>query len=401
MSIKHTIKTIQEFIRLESLSGILLISFAILALIVANSPLQDDYNALLSKPFAIHAGPFTLADTLVGWINEGLMAIFFLLIGLEIKREILIGELNTLQKITLPGFAALGGMLLPAFFYIALNYQDSHTIHGWAVPVATDIAFSLGILSLLNGRIPATLKVFLTALAILDDLGAILIIAIFYTAQLSWLSLGLATICLVLLFGLNKLKVMSLWPYFLMGIILWICVMESGVHATLAGVALAMAIPLRHSHRVKISPLRELETKLHPWVAFFVLPIFAFFNAGVSLKGVSLQTFMETIPLGIILGLFFGKQIGVFSASFIAVKLNWAKLPKDLDWLWLYGISLICGIGFTMSLFIGSLAFGLADVHSATNVRLGVLIGSLCSGVIGCVVLLLIGRKRSVQPSNL
>lgn len=328
------------------------------------------------------------------------MAVFFLLIGLEIKREMLIGELNSLQKIALPGFAALGGMLLPALIYIAFNYKDSHAIHGWAIPVATDIAFSLGILSLLNSRIPATLKVFLTALAILDDLGAILIIALFYTAQLSLLSLGLATICLVLLFSLNKLKVMSLWPYFLIGIILWICVMESGVHATLAGVALAMAIPLRHSHPVKMSPLRDLETKLHPWVAFIVLPIFAFFNAGVSLKGVSLQTLMETIPLGIILGLFFGKQIGVFSASFIAVKLNWAKLPKDLDWLWLYGISLICGIGFTMSLFIGALAFGVADVHSSTNVRLGVLIGSLGSGVIGCVVLLLIGRKRPAHSST-
>jgi NhaA family Na+:H+ antiporter len=325
------------------------------------------------------------------------MVIFFFLVGLEIKREILEGELNSLSKFALPGFAAVGGMVIPAIIYAAFNSHHPASLQGWAIPTATDIAFALGILSLLGSRVPVSLKIFLTALAILDDLGAIVIIAIFYTKNISAISLALAGVCMILLLILNLMGVRRIGAYVLVGIIMWICVLKSGIHATLAGVILAMAIPLRDEKDPTISPLRNIEHGLHPWVAFLVLPVFAFFNAGVSYDGISLSTFVHPIPLGIGLGLFLGKQIGVFGAAWLAVKSNFAKLPQGASWSWIYGISLLCGVGFTMSLFIGTLAFNGADQTNAVLVRFGVLVGSFASGLLGYLVLFGKSKKANQQ----
>ena len=368
------------------LAGALLLAGAVaLALVFSNSGLAARYDLLLHTPVELRVGPLLIAKPLLLWINDGLMAVFFFLVGLELKREVLEGELSTRAQIQLPAAAAIGGMAAPALIYVALNRGDPVALHGWAIPAATDIAFALGVLLLLGARVPVALKVFLTAVAIIDDLGAIAIIALFYTAELSVESLGVAGACLVILFALNRAGVTRPSPYLLVGLVMWIGVLKSGVHATLAGVALAMFIPLRAKGRDGESPLERLEHDLHPWVAFLVLPLFAFANAGVNLAGVTVSDLFEPVTLGIALGLVLGKQIGVFGAVWLLVRAGWASLPQRIDWPTMYGVAALCGIGFTMSLFIGGLAFD--DPQRAVAVRLGVLAGSIVSGLCGWAAL--------------
>lgn len=379
---------LQEFIKKDSASGILLIIAATAAMLLENSPLNWLYDALLDTPVEIRVGALLLAKPLLLWINDGLMAVFFLLIGLEVKREILEGELSRLDQIALPGLGAIGGMAVPAAIYIWFNQGNEAAMSGWAIPAATDIAFALGVLALLGKRIPLSLRVFLMALAIFDDLGAIIIIAIFYTSDLSISSLIIASIAVLGLVGLNLFKVNRLTPYVLIGIVLWVAVLKSGVHATLAGVVLGLAIPMRDSKEPNRSPLLDMEHGLHPWVAFAIVPIFAFANAGVSLTGFTFDTLMEPVPLGIIAGLFLGKQLGIVLFCGAAILLGWAKLPTGSSWWGFYGVSILCGIGFTMSLFITSLAFehtGPAGLISAD--RLGILIGSGLSAIAGYLIL--------------
>lgn len=382
----RAINAIREFLKLESSSGIILVGAALLALLVNNSPLSGLYDLLLDTPVEIRVGALHLAKPLLLWINDGLMAIFFLLIGLEVKREILDGQLSSISQIALPGIAAIGGMAVPALFYVILNLNNPGALNGWAIPAATDIAFALGIMALLGPRVPVSLKLFLLTLAIIDDLGAIIIIAIFYSGDLSMLSLILAGVSIAVLIAMNLMGVRRITPYIIVGVILWICVLKSGVHATLAGVILAFTIPLR-THEDEPCPLRELEHTLHPWVAFAIMPVFAFANAGVSLNGMSLGTLFDPIPLGVALGLFLGKQIGVFGFSKASVALGIAKLPGDLDWRAIYGASILCGIGFTMSLFISTLAFKGDMEDHGIEARLGILAGSFLSAVIGYLVL--------------
>jgi NhaA family Na+:H+ antiporter len=370
---------IKRFLALEAASGLLLMLAAALALLIANSPLAETYDALLSTRVSLLVNGEGLDKPLLLWINDGLMAIFFLLVGLEIKREVLSGELSGWSKATLPLLAALGGMMLPAAVYLAFNWQEAP--HGWAIPAATDIAFALGVLSLLGTRVPAALKVFLLALAIIDDLGAIVIIAFFYSSDLSLLSLLLAAGAIVGLLLLNRFGVRNLTAYLLVALFLWVCVLESGVHATLAGVVAAAFIPANRRAGETDSPLDALEHRLHPWVAFGIMPLFAFANAGVSLAGVTLDALLQPLPLGIALGLFIGKQTGVFLFCFAAVRLRLASLPEGVSWRQLYGVALLTGIGFTMSLFIGTLAF--ADPAAGVPVRLGVLMGTLLSALAG------------------
>ena len=386
-------KTIQEFLRLESATGIILVLAAILAMMVVNSPFQHLYDALLNTPVAVQFGAFEIAKPLLLWINDGLMAIFFFLIGLEIKREVVCGELSDPSRVALPVAAAIGGMLIPSLIYYGINVDDPVALHGWAIPSATDIAFSLGVLSLLGSRVPSALKLFLLTLAIVDDLGAIVIISVFYTDNLSMVSLQVAASAIFVLFLLNRRGVVSLTPYLLVGLVLWASVLKSGVHATVAGVILAFFIPLRRSAPEEKSPLEKLEHDLHPSVAFVILPLFAFANTGISLEGISLASIMEPVPLGIAAGLIFGKQIGVFGFSWLSVQLKLAKLPEGANWLDLYGVSLLCGIGFTMSLFISSLAFGESGINSAVDDRLGILVGSIFSAIAGYWVLRLSLRK--------
>jgi NhaA family Na+:H+ antiporter len=376
---------IRNFIKLESGGGLLLILAAAVALILDNSPLSWLYDRLLEIPLAFQLGTFVLQKPLLLWINDGLMAIFFLLVGLEIKREILDGELSTRAKAALPVFAAAGGMVAPALVFTALNWGNPDSMRGWAIPTATDIAFVLGILSLLGTRVPLPLKVFLTAVAIIDDLGAILIIALLYSSDLSWAFHGAALICTIALFALNRAGVTRYAPYMLVGVVLWVCVLKSGVHATLAGVVLAMAIPIRSKDNPEHSPLRDLEHSLHPWVAYMIMPLFAFANAGVPLAGFRLADLVKPLTLGISLGLFIGKQAGLFVAARLAVALGLADKPEGTSWLQVYGAGLLAGIGFTMSLFIGTLAY--PDVDHAARVRIGVITGSLLSGVCGYLVL--------------
>jgi len=374
----------QEFLKKESAGGILLMVAAILAIIVANSPFSNWYTALLDVPVEIKIGALHIAKPLILWINDGLMAIFFFLIGLELKRELLEGELSEPKKIILPAFAAIGGMLLPALIYASLNWNDPAALNGWAIPAATDIAFALGILAIFGKRVPIALKIFLVSLAIMDDMGAIVIIAIFYTSDLSVFSLVVAVTSLFILavFNINKLK--SLTPYILVGIILWVAVLKSGVHATLAGVVLAFFIPLKTDDKDERSLSKTLEHDLHGSVSYVIIPIFAFANSGVPLEGLNVNTLLEPIPLGIILGLFFGKQIGIMLFSYLAVKLRIASLPENINWKQLYGASLLCGVGFTMSLFIGSLAFEQGGTEATLmNDRLGILAGSTLSAVVG------------------
>lgn len=373
---------IRAFIASEAGGGILLMGIAALALVVANSPLAPAYFSILkSHVFGL---------SILHWINDGLMAIFFLIVGLEIKREVIAGELSSWSRRALPGIAAMGGMIAPALIYVAFNWGNTVTIRGWAIPAATDIAFALGMVALLGARVPASLKVFLTALAIIDDLGAVLIIAIFYTAQLSFAMLACAALGLAILAGLNRMGVSRLWPYLLIGTGVWFCVLQSGVHATLAGVAVALTIPL-HGRDSQHSPLHRLEHGLHPWVAYAIVPIFGFANAGVSFSGLGISTLAQPVPLGVMLGLFAGKQIGVFGFTWAAIKLKMADMPANASIMQVYGVSLLCGIGFTMSLFIGALAFEtIPDLNDAT--KIGVLAGSVLSALSGWLVLRIAAR---------
>ncbi len=379
------IATIREFLKLEAAAGIVLVISAVLALVMANTFLAPFYQVFLDVPVVVQVGALKLAKPLLLWVNDGLMAIFFFLVGLEIKREVLQGELSSWSQASLPGFAALGGMAVPALVYVLINLGDPETLRGWAIPAATDIAFALGVLALLGSRVPAALKIFLLALAIMDDLGAIVIIAVFYTADMSLISLGLAAVGMVILACFNIFGVVRLAAYVMVGLAVWVCVLKSGVHATLAGVAVAFFIPLRAKTEEGESPLEHLEHMLHPWVAFAILPFFAFANAGISLEGLTLASLLAPVPLGIAAGLFIGKQIGVFGFAYGAVRLGLARLPQGVSWLQIYGLSLLTGIGFTMSLFIGTLAFD--DLEQATGVRLGVLLGSLLSAFGGYLLL--------------
>ncbi|MDQ8039331.1 MAG: Na+/H+ antiporter NhaA [Rickettsiella sp.] len=373
-------KFFNHFIQLQALGGILLGIATLIALVLANSPLQTYYQDLLSLTLSIG----NLHFSFLHFINDGLMTIFFFLVSLEIKRELIQGELNSFEKALLPTMAAIGGMIVPALFYLLINHAHPDHTPGWAIPMATDIAFSLGVLSLLNKQVPGSLKVFLTALAIIDDLGAIIVIAIFYTQQIAWLYLILAFVCLISLIILNYYDVNHFIPYAFFALPLWFFIFTSGVHATIAGVLLGLTIPLRNRKK-QLSLLNKLEHQLHPWVAYSILPLFAFANAGLSFTGTHLDTLFHPLPLGIIAGLFLGKQCGILSISWLTVKAKWAKLPYKANWQHIYGIALICGIGFTMSLFIANLAF--SDDASSSLVRLGIFTGSALSGVLGYAVL--------------
>jgi len=388
-------KPFQEFFRLESASGILLAGFTLLALIWANSPWKESYEAFWHLEVSIGFGGAHLSKSLLHWINDGLMAIFFLVVGLEIKRELLIGELAEIKKATLPIAAATGGMIVPALIYVAFNYETS-AVSGWGTPMATDIAFSLGVLTLLGKRAPYQLKIFLTAFAIVDDLGAVLVIAIFYTSEISFIALGATVLALAALLVLNKAGVRRLLPYLLVGLLLWFAVLKSGVHATIAGVMLAITIPARgdseqHETYTERTPLQRLEHTLHPWVSFIIMPVFALSNAGVELSGQLLSAILHPVGLGIILGLLLGKQIGITLFSWLAVRTGIGSLPTGVRWLHVYGASLLGGIGFTMSLFIAALAFG--EGHLASIAKIGVLIASGLAGTVGWIVL----RKTKVQ----
>lgn len=381
----------KEFLHKESSVGIFLMIATAFAMLFANSPLEGFYNYFLETPLEIRLGRnIHIAKPLLLWINDGLMAVFFLLIGLEVKREILIGQLSSKSQIALPGIAAIGGMLAPALVYVAFNAGDSIALNGWAIPAATDIAFALGILALAGPHVPPSLKIFLLALAIMDDLGAIIIIALFYSGDLSNSMLALATLCLIVLFTLNRLKVQSVTPYLWVGALLWIFVLKSGVHATLAGVALAFAIPLKGNKEESHSPLEFLEHELHPWVNFMILPAFAFANAGIPFEGMSIGNLFQAVPMGIMFGLVIGKLVGVYGFSMAAIKMGWAKMPQHASKQHLFGVAALCGIGFTMSLFIGGLAFehtgGDAESYLLTH-RMGILAGSLVAGLIGFFIL--------------
>jgi NhaA family Na+:H+ antiporter len=382
---RERLQSATAFFQHEAAGGLALLAAAIAALIVNNSPLGWLYDGLLGTPMAVRVGALALDKPLLLWINDGLMAVFFFLVGLEIKRELLQGELSTFGKAALPAVAAVGGMAVPALVYLAVNAGNAAALRGWAIPSATDIAFAVGVVALLGSRVPPSLKVFLLALAILDDLGAILIIAAFYTAGLHWLSLLLAAAGGAILVVLNACGVTRLAPYLVTGLFIWVCVLKSGVHATLAGVAVAIAIPLGGKGAGEPSLLEQLEERLHPWVAFGILPLFAFANAGVSLAGLSLAKLFEPLPLGIVLGLCISKPLGILGATAIAVASGLAPRPEGASWAQLLGIGMLGGIGFTMSLFIGMLAFS-GPTHAA-QLRLGVLAGSLLAAVAGYLVL--------------
>lgn len=383
--------TIKNFLRLESSGGIILMAAAALALLAANSGAAGLYAYFIDTPVEVRVGALLIAKPLFLWVNDGLMAIFFFLVGLELKREFLEGELSRPANVLLPAVGAVGGMVVPVGVFVFMNHGDPVAMQGWAIPAATDIAFALGILTLLGSRVPVSLKVFLVSLAIFDDLGAIVIIAIFYSGDLSTEALAVALVCLAALALMNRRNVMSISSYVLVGIIMWIAVLKSGVHATLAGVALAAFIPMRDPNNAGHSPLRELEHDLHQVVAFAVLPLFAFVNSGIDLSGVGIDTLMHPVPLGIAAGLFAGKQIGIFLLCFIAIKLGIARLPDGANWGGLYGVSILCGVGFTMSLFVGSLAFenSVLDPDMVFDERLGIILGSLLSGIMGYIVLYL------------
>ena len=389
--IKNLSKPFIWFFKLEAASGLVLLIAAILALIVSNSNFSDLYFQILDQYLFIGINNFGLKLSVHHWINDLLMAIFFFFVTLEIKREFIQGELSNLKKALLPIIAAVGGMIIPALFYIVVNFDSVETLNGWAIPSATDIAFSLGILSLLGSRVPISLKIFLTALAIIDDLGAILIIAFFYSGDLSVLYLGLILISYIFLLILNKFGVKTFLPYLLVGAFMWYFTYKSGIHATIAGVLLATTIP----HRIKekdFSLLIKIEHAISPYVAFLIMPIFAFANAGVSLDGLSLSSLLQPVPLGILLGLFFGKQVGVMVFSYIAVKLGAAQMPDNSSWLSLYGVSILTGIGFTMSLFVGNLAF-IENLEYIDGVKIGVLAGSLLSTICGYFLLLFTSKR--------
>ncbi len=379
--------TITRFFQLEAAGGLLLIAAAALALVINNSPLSWLYNAFLETPVEARISALQIAKPLLLWINDGLMALFFLVIGLEVKREVLEGHLSKPSQVVLPGAAAIGGMVVPALIYVALNTGNAEALNGWAIPMATDIAFALGVLALLGKRVPVSLKLFLMTLAIIDDLGAIIVIALVYSGELSQVSLILAGVSIIALIAMNRSGVSRLAPYLLIGLVLWVCVLKSGIHATLAGVVLAFCIPLRTS--TKASPLLTLEHGLHPWVAYGILPLFAFANAGVSLAGVTIDSFTHSVPLGIAAGLLLGKTAGVFGLTWLAVRTRLASLPKDANWGHVLGVSILCGIGFTMSLFVGSLAFEPGVSGYAGEDRMGILTGSILSAIIGYGVMVM------------
>ena len=389
--IKNLSKPFKWFFQLEAASGLVLLIAAIIALVISNSSLSNLYFDTLNQYLFIGINNFGLKLSVHHWINDLLMAIFFFFVTLEIKREFIQGELSNLKKALLPIIGAVGGMVVPALVYVFINLGNSETLNGWAIPSATDIAFSLGILSLLGSRVPISLKVFLTALAIIDDLGAILIIAFFYSGDLSISYLSLILISYILLLTLNKFGVKKFIPYLIIGAFMWFFTYKSGIHATIAGVLLASTIP----HRIKekdFSLLIKLEHAISPYVAFMIMPIFAFANAGVSLEGLSLSSLLEPVPLGILLGLFVGKQVGVMVVSFIAVKFGVAQMPDKSSWLSLYGVSILTGVGFTMSLFVGNLAFA-ENIQYIDGVKIGVLAGSLLSTVFGYFILLYASKK--------
>jgi NhaA family Na+:H+ antiporter len=389
------IRALTEFLRLEASSGILLLLAAVLAMLVENSAASGLYDALLVTPVEIRVGGFEIAKPLLLWINDGLMAIFFFLVGLEVKREFLDGELSEPSRVVLPVIAAIGGMAVPAAIYVAINWGDPVNLRGWAIPSATDIAFALGVLALLGSRVPNTLKLFLMTLAIVDDLGAIVIIALFYTADLSVVSLLFAVLALAILFALNRFGVLSLVPYLLVGVVLWAAVLKSGVHATLAGVLTALFIPYAREEGAARTQLEKLEHDLHPAVVYGILPLFAFANTGISFDGLTADSLLHPVPLGIAAGLFLGNQLGVFGLSWLAIRAGIARLPQGASWLQLYGVAALCGIGFTMSLFISSLAFEQGGPGLAVDDRLGILVGSLVSALLGYAILRLTPSGRN------
>ena len=376
---------IRAFFNLEASGGIVLALAAIAAMIIANTSLNTWYESFIHAPVAIQIGSFSIAKDAHHWINDGLMAVFFFLVGLELKREVLIGELSNVKQIILPAGAALGGMIMPAIVYLFFNYNEPEFWRGWAIPAATDIAFALGILSLLGNRVPNSLKVFLVSIAIFDDIGAIIIIALFYTNDLSLGSLAIAGLCLPFLYLLNRRNVTSITPYLLIGVIMWVAVLKSGIHATLAGVVLALFIPLFDRTDPEHSPLEELEHDLQNTVSYGILPLFAFANAGISLKGAGFGELFHSVPLGIAAGLFIGKQLGVMMMCWLIFKLGISTMPKGMNFKQIYGAALLCGVGFTMSLFIGGLAF--AGETPLFDERLGIIMGSIVSGIAGYMML--------------
>lgn len=391
---RRRVSLMRRFFDSGASGGMILMGVTVVALAVANSPLAGTYFAVLKT--------YVFGLSVLHWINDALMAVFFLLVGLEIKREMLDGQLSTWPRRILPGIAALGGMVVPALIYLVVTWNEPQLHQGWAIPTATDIAFALGVLALLGPRVPKSLTIFLTALAILDDLGAIIIIAFFYTGDLSLPMLGAAALCLLMLVAFNRFNVTALLPYLVVGAVLWVFVLKSGIHATLAGVALALTIPLQaepKKTRAEDSPLHRLEHALQPWVAFAIIPIFGFANAGVSLSGLSFGSLLSPLPLGIALGLFLGKQLGVFAFSEVAIRLGFADVPAGATRAQCYGVALLCGIGFTMSLFIGALAFpNQPELGDAT--KIGVLMGSALSALAGYLVLSLAPRERPLKPSR-
>ena len=380
-------KLFTKIVRQESFPGMLLVSMAVIAIAVANSPLNKYYILLINTLLVFQIGAFEISKPLLLWINDGLMAIFFFYIGLELKREFIEGELSKKENIILPAIGAIGGMLLPASIYVLINFNDPVALQGWAIPAATDIAFALGILALLGSRVPLSLKVFLTSLAIFDDVAAIIIIAFFYTSKISFFALSIAAISCFVLLMLNSFNVVKKSVYIFIGLIMWGAMLKSGVHATLAGVLLAMFIPMQTKHSHSESPLKSIEHDLKPLVAFSILPIFAFCNSGINFDGLSIHHLLHGVPLGVALGLFLGNQIGIFAFCWAGIKLGLARLPEGVSWLSLYGTASLCGVGFTMSLFIGSLAFEETGQNIIIDERLGILIGSLFSAVLGYLIL--------------
>jgi Na+:H+ antiporter, NhaA family len=385
--IKIVTDAVKEFLKLESAGGLLLMAATALALVAANSPFVDFYNAFLDAPVDVRVGAIEVAKPALLWINDGLMAVFFFLIGLELKREFLEGELSNWRQVALPAIGALGGMIVPMAVYVSLNYANPAALRGWAIPAATDIAFAVGVLALLGSRVPLSLKVFLTSLAIFDDVGAILIIALFYTDKLVAAALLFAGVMVALLLFLNLRGMTKKAPYIIIGTALWLAVLKSGIHATIAGVILAFFIPLRPETPGGPSPLREMEHDLHSTVSYGILPLFAFANAGIALEGVRLSSLLHPLPLGIAAGLFLGKQAGVFLFSWLAVKMKMAQPLESVGWKSFYGVSVLCGIGFTMSLFIATLAFEPGTLGESVDERIGILVGSFLSAITGYFIL--------------
>lgn len=391
-------EVLKRFLKLESASGIILILAALVALLLANSNLADAYQAFLNTQVQVRISALDINKPLLLWINDGFMAIFFLLVGLEVKREMMEGALSSREQATFPAIAAVGGMLVPALIYSFFNYGDEATRAGWAIPAATDIAFALGVMALLGKRVPTNLKVFLLALAIMDDLGVIIIIALFYTQQLSLTALAVGLVATLLLVWMNRRGVDRISLYMLVGLVLWVAVLKSGVHATLAGVVVGFLIPLKGERHA--SPLKHLEHQLHPWSAYLILPLFAFANAGVSLDGIGLDTLLGPVPLGIMLGLFVGKPLGIFTISWLSVRLGIAQLPPGVNFFQIFAVSILCGIGFTMSMFIASLAFEHGGMDYGSYSRLGILVGSTLAALVGYVAMRLALPKGIADQST-